>query len=95
MIAQLKQDFYYKNFTLQDKGKDDRIDTLENRIKFWLNIIIKDEGPFLDNLHDFDYNNEGLDHSVHGAEIIPDRRELKKLLYIPRSILLRTQLKNL
>ena len=39
MIAQFKQDLYNKNFSLQDQGKDDEIDTLENRIKIWLNII--------------------------------------------------------
>ena len=38
MIAQFKQDFNNKNFTLQDQGKDDEIDTLQNRTKFWLNI---------------------------------------------------------
>ena len=36
MIAQFKQDLYNKNLTLQDQGRDDPIDTLENRIKFWL-----------------------------------------------------------
>ena len=35
MIAQFKQDIYNKNYTLQDQGKEDPIDTLENRIKFW------------------------------------------------------------
>ena len=50
MIAQFEQDLYNKNFTLQDQGKDDPIDTLENRIKFWLNIISDDQGPVPDNL---------------------------------------------
>ena len=31
--AQFKQDLYNKKFTLQDQGKDDPINTLENRIK--------------------------------------------------------------
>ena len=39
MIAQFEQDLYNKNYTLQDQGKDDPIDTLEKRIKFWINII--------------------------------------------------------
>ena len=78
MMAQLKQDLYNKNFTLQNHGKDDPIDSLENKITSWLNIINNDEGPIPDNLYDYDYNIEGLDHSVHGAEIIPERRELKK-----------------
>ena len=64
MIAQFEQDLYNKNFTLQDQGKDNPIDTLENRIKFWINIISNDQGALPDNLYDYDYNNEGLDYSV-------------------------------
>ena len=30
MIAQFEQDLYNKNFTLQDQGKDDPFETLEN-----------------------------------------------------------------
>ena len=85
MIAQFKQDIYNKNYTLQDQGKDYPIDTLKNRIKFWINIITNDQGPVLDNLYDYDYNNEGLDYSVRGAEIFPEIGELKKLLDILRS----------
>ena len=85
MISQFEQDLYNKNFTLQDQGKDDTIDTLENRIKFWLNIISNARGPVSDNLYDYDYNVEGLNETVHGAEITPERRELKKLLDILRS----------
>ena len=84
MIAQFEQDLYNKNYTLQDQGKDDPIDTLDNRIKFWINIISNDEGPVHDNIYDFDYNDEGLDHSVRGWEIFPDIGELKKLLGILR-----------
>ena len=80
MIAQFKQDIYNKNYTLQDQGKDDPIDTLENRIKFWVNIITNDQGPVPDNLYDYDYNNEGLDYSVRGAEIFPEIGELKKIV---------------
>ena len=85
MIAQFKQDIYNKNNTLQDQGKDNSIDTLENRIKFWINIITNDQGPVPDNLYDYDYNNEGLDYSVSGWEIFPEIGELKKLLDILRS----------
>ena len=85
MIAQFKQDLYHKNFTLQYQGKHDPIDTLENRIKFWINIFSNAEGPVPDNLYDYDYNNEGLDHSVRGSEIFPEIGELKKLLDILRS----------
>ena len=84
MIAQFEQDLYNKNYTLQDQGKDDPIDTLENRIKFWINIISNDQGQVLDNLYDYDYNNEGLDYSVSGWEIFPNFGELKKLLDILR-----------
>ena len=82
MIAQFQQDIYNKNYTLQDQDKDNPIDTLENRTKFWINIITNDQGPVPDNLYDYDYNNEGLDYSVPGAEIFPEMGELQKLLDI-------------
>ena len=85
MIAQFEQDLYNKNFTLQDQGKNDPIDTLENRMKFWINIISNDQGPVPDNLYDYDYNKEGLDYSVRGWEIFPEIGELKNLLDILRS----------
>ena len=53
MISQFKHDLYSKNFPLQDQGKDDEIDTLENRIKIWLNIISNAKGPKPDNLYDY------------------------------------------
>ena len=56
MIAQFEQDLYNKNFTLQDQGKNDPIDTLENRIEFWPNNNNNDEGPIPDNLYDYEYN---------------------------------------
>ena len=80
MIAQFKQDLYNKNYALQDQGKDDEIDTLENRIKFWINNISNDQGSVPDNLYDYDYNNEGFDCSVRGAKIFPEIGKLKKLL---------------
>ena len=54
MIAQFKQELYNKNFNHQDQGKDDPIDTLENRIKFWPDIINSDEGPMPDKHYEFD-----------------------------------------
>ena len=36
MIAQFKQDLYNKNFTPQDQGKDDEIDTLRIELNFGL-----------------------------------------------------------
>ena len=85
MIAQFKQDIYNKNFTLQDQGKDNPIDTLENRMKLWINIISNDQGSVPDNLYDYDYNDEGLDSTVRGWEIFPEIGELKKILDILRS----------
>ena len=68
MIAQFKQDLYNKHFTLQDQGKDDPIDTLDNRIKFWINVVENHDGYLADNLYDYDYNDEGLDSTVRGGE---------------------------
>ena len=86
MIAQFKQDLYNKHFNLQDQGKDDPNDTLENRIKFWNNIIENHDGSMPDNVYNYDYNDEGLDGTVLGAEIIfPEIGQLKKLLDILRS----------
>ena len=64
MIAQFKQDLYNKKFTLQDQGKYDPTGTLENRNEFWLNNIGTPEGPVPNDIYNYDYNNEGLDHSV-------------------------------
>ena len=80
MLAQFEQNLNHKNFTPQDQGKDVSIDTLENRTKFWINFIINDKGSIHKNLYDYDYNNEGLDHSVRGAEIFRDIGELKKII---------------
>ena len=85
MIAQFKQDFYNKNFSLQDKGKGDKINTLQNRIKFWLNVIDMG-GPLPNNLFGYDFNDDGLDHCVHGAKLFPETRELKNLFDIFRYI---------
>ena len=35
------------------------------------------EGPIPDNLYDYDYNHEGLDHSVRGAKISLRLQNLK------------------
>ena len=84
MIAQFKQDLYNKHFTLQDQGKDDPIDTLDNRIKFWINVVENHDGYLVDNLYDYDYNDEGLDGTVRGGEYFPEIAEFKKLLDISR-----------
>ena len=91
MIAPFQQDLFNKSFTLQGQGKEDEIYTLEKRIKFWPNIISIVQGPVPDRF--YDYSDEGLDKSVHGAEIFPNRRERKKLFDILRSEWLRKQLK--
>ena len=55
MIAQFKQDFYNKKFSLQDQDKDDQIDTLQNKIKFWPKDIDDTGGPKpLDDLYEYD-----------------------------------------
>ena len=77
LVAQFEQNFLNKNFVPQDQGKDDPIDTLDNRTKFRLNIISNAQGPVLDILYDYDYNDEGLDNSVSGAKIFPEIAELK------------------
>ena len=64
IIAQFKQDLNTKNFSLQDQGKDDEIDTLENRIIFWVYNISNAQRPVPENRYDYDYNDEGLDDSV-------------------------------
>ena len=76
MITQFKQDLCNKNLTLQDQGKDDPIDTLDNRIKFWINIISNDQRSVPDSLYNYDYNDDGLDHSVRGWDRneLPERR---------------------
>ena len=67
IITQFKQEISNKKFTLQDHGKDDPIDTLEKKTNSWINIISNAGGPVPDNFYDFDYSNEGLDHSVCGS----------------------------
>ena len=86
MIAQFKQDLHNKNFTLQNQGKDDPIDTLGNRIKIWINIISNARGPVPNNLYEYNYNDKGLDQTVCGWECrkFPERRKLRKLLDILR-----------
>ena len=64
MKAQFEQDLYNKIFTLQDQGKEDEIDTLENRIKFSINIISNAEGSVRDNFYDIDDKDKGLEETV-------------------------------
>ena len=84
MIAQFKQDLSIKKFTLQDRGKDDEIDTFENRNKLWIDIISNAQGAVSVNLYDYFYNDEGLDNSVSVAKIFPEVAESKNLLDILR-----------
>ena len=80
MLTQFKEGLYNKNHTLQNQGKDDSIDFLENRIKFWISFFSNDQGSVPDNLYDYDYNAEGHDHSVRAAEIFPEIGKLKKII---------------
>ena len=45
-----------------------------------LNINNNDPDPVPDNFYEYDYNNERLDETVDGAEIIPERKELKRIV---------------
>ena len=81
-----------KKITLQDQGKYDPIELSRMELNFGLIFFNIDEGPIPNNLYDYDYNEEGLDHSVHGAECIPERRELKNFLDIRRCKWLRKTL---
>ena len=40
--------------------------------------------PIPDNLYDYDYNDEGLDHSVRGSQIFPETRDLGNILDVSR-----------
>ena len=73
MIAQFEQYLYNKNFGRQDQRKSDQLETLQNRMKIWLHISDMG-GPIPDNLFDYDFNDDGLDHYVRGAEIFPEIR---------------------
>ena len=84
MIAQFKQDLFNKKFFVQDEGRSDQIDTLQNRIKFWPNNIRNAQGPVPDKLYENDYNDEGLDNSVCSAKVFPETGELKNFLDILR-----------
>ena len=84
MIAQFEQGLFNEKFPLQDQGKDDEHDILENRNKFWLNIISNAQGPVPDKLFDFEYDVEGLDGSVRGAETFLEIREIEIILVILR-----------
>ena len=78
MIAQFKEDLYNKNFSLEDQSKGDQIDTLQNRINFWLNVL--DTGdPIPDNVYDYDYNDD-MDNFVRGERYFPAIGELKKII---------------
>ena len=44
-------------------------------LNFWLDNFSNTRGLVSDKLHD--YNNEGLDETVPGAKIIPNKREVK------------------
>ena len=41
-------------------------------------LIIRGGGPIPDDIYNYDYNDDGLDHSVRGAEIFFEIREPRK-----------------
>ena len=59
MIAQIKQNLYNKNFSLQDQGKCVETDTLQKRKKIGPNVIDVG-GTIPDNVYDYDYNIPGI-----------------------------------
>ena len=79
MIAQFKQDSYDKNFSLQNQGKCNENDTLQKRIKFWLNVIDM-WGQIPDNVYEYDYNDPGKNYYLGSLERYPELRDLKKVL---------------
>ena len=91
MIAKFQQDLYNQNFSLQDQGKGNEKDNLQERFRFWLHII-EWGGPIPDNVYDFDYNASDRDHYFSGEKIYSGMREFKRIL---RDKGLRKQLKFL
>ena len=84
MIAQFKQDFYNKNFSLQDQDK--RNISLQKRSEFWLNYVVVNKGaPKPDNVFEYDYNDDGFAFSFCGAKNDPELRALKEFLTINNS----------
>ena len=79
MIAQFKQGFYNKSCSLQDLGKCDEKDTLQERNKFWLNVIDM-AGPILHKVFDYDLNDPGVNHYFRGVERDPEPRDFEKIL---------------
>ena len=68
MIAQFKQEFHNKCFSLQDQGKCDEKDTLWKLFKFWLNVTYMGV-PTPDKVYDYDYNEPGMDYLFTGRDI--------------------------
>ena len=81
MIAKFKQDLYNENFSLQDQGKCDENDTLQERIEIWFHVI-EWGGPITDIVYDFDYNSPKLDHYFGGEKIYPEIREYKRVFRV-------------
>ena len=86
MISQFKQGLYNKNFSLQDQGKGNQIDTLQKRTKFQLNVIIDTGYPITDDFYNYEYNYEGLDSSACSSEIFREIRKCKKVSDLLRCI---------
>ena len=94
-ISQFQQDFFNKTFRIQDQGDVDEIDTIQNGVKIWPNIFIMGEWPIPDNIFDYEYSKEGLDHSVRGAKIFPEIGKIKKVLDVLRCKGVRNRIKLL
>ena len=79
MIAQFKQDLYKRSYSYQDQDK--RVDSLQNRIKFWLNyIVVNERAPIPDNFYDSDHNDPELVFYFQGLRYDPELRGLDNFL---------------
>ena len=95
MIAQFEQDYITKISLFKIKVKTMKFVNLENRIEIWFNKISNAQDPVPDNLYDYDYNDEGLNCSLRGADMFPEIGELKNLLDILRYKWLRKKNQNI
>ena len=84
MIAQFKQDFYNKTSVFRINVKVIKMILSRTELNFGLLLLMiywMIAVPIPDDFFIYDYNDDGLDHSVRGAEIFPEIRENKKSGY--------------
>ena len=79
IIAQVKQDLYYKNFSLQVQCNCDELDTFQKRITFCFNVVDM-EDPIPDYVYDYEYGNSEMDFYFRWSRCDSELRELKNFL---------------